>query len=151
YADWVRRRLPGVRTAGFEGGREFQVAGADALERGLRLAPPRPLDVAVSCAVAMPEVEKNARLLEALTGRAPRSAPRLTLEPRLLETGRERLARLGLAESAYAACCPAGTMNVKLKAWPPARFAAVVSWIQRERGLPVLVMGHVSEAETVDS
>ena len=152
YADWILRRLSPVRAAGFEGGTWQEVPGARALEHELWLPPSRPLDLRVACDAEAPEVEKNAKLLAALVGRelaVPR--PRLKLPGAVEERGREHLAGLGLRAGQYVACCPAGTANVELKAWAPQRFASMASWLSGQRRVPVLVMGHRSEASTVDA
>ena len=33
-----------------------------------------------------------------------------------------------------------------IKAWPAARFVELIAWLRREKKLPVLLLGHVSEA-----
>jgi ADP-heptose:LPS heptosyltransferase len=152
YADWIVRSLPGAFAAGFAGGAAQDVPGAAALETRLGLPSTRPFDLVVAVEESAAESDKACRLLAAITGREPHSeAPLVVLDPSDRERASALLRSLGLTEGRFAVCYPAGTKNVTLKAWPADRYGRIAAWLARDRGLPTLVMGHVSEAAVVDA
>ena len=51
----------------------------------------------------------------------------------------------------FAACCPAGTANVSIKAWPAEKFGEIVAWLWEQHGLPTLLLGHDSEKDIVSA
>jgi ADP-heptose:LPS heptosyltransferase len=150
YVDWIRRQLGGVFGAGFVGGAWQEVAGARRLEPELSLPEGRPLDLQVRCDEPLHEADKARRLLAALLGGSPPArSPRLMLRQADRERGESFLRSVRLRSQAYAVCCPAGTKNVTIKAWPADRFGRIAGWLTREKGLPTLVIGHRSEEEAV--
>ena len=76
--------------------------------------------------------------------------PRLTVTKGLELMGREVLFKMGLIEKSFFICVPAGTMNNPIKAWPADRFAEVISWVNKEYSLNVLLVGHEDERKTID-
>lgn len=150
YVDWIVRALPGAFAAGFGGGVWQEVAGARRLEPELGLPQARPFDLVVTCEELTAESDKARRFLAAVTGRTPASVrPHLIVAPSDRQRASEILRSLGLAEGGFAACHPAGTKNVTIKAWPPERYGRIAAWLARERSLPTLVMGHTTEAVVV--
>jgi glycosyltransferase involved in cell wall biosynthesis len=150
FGDWIQRALVDVPQAGLAGGSLASVPGAASLERELGLPAPPPLAIAVPSAADEPEADKNAKLLQAILGEtAEVPPPRLDLPGHVVARAREALAARGLAPGGFVALCPAGTVNVRLKAWPLERFASTASWLHRERRLPVLLMGHEAERSTL--
>lgn len=98
------------------------------------------------------EWEKNLLLAGALLGReAPRWWPVVRVQPADRQRADEILAQAGLSRGAFAAGCAAGTANVRIKAWPPERFAESITWLERERGVTTLLIGHESEREALES
>jgi ADP-heptose:LPS heptosyltransferase len=96
--------------------------------------------------------ENNHRLADQLAGRAlPRTAPSVSVPPAVAAQADTILAEKKLPAGAWAAVFAAGLANVPIKAWPTARFAELVVWLQRERKLPVLLLGHSSEAAILES
>ena len=96
------------------------------------------------------EVEKYALLWAALSGAAsPLPDPRLCPNEYQLEAGGRILTQAGFGSGEFCMCFPAGTQKVAVKAWPPDRFAEVVAWLERARGVRSLVSGHRSESDAV--
>ena len=92
------------------------------------------------------EWEKNLRLAGALLGGA---APRWWPVVRVPVEARERAARIvaaaGLRSGEYVACAAAGTASVRIKSWPAGHYGATLGWLERERGVRALLIGHASE------
>jgi ADP-heptose:LPS heptosyltransferase/GT2 family glycosyltransferase len=96
---------------------------------------------------AAQEWENNLRLADHLLGkRVARQAPALVPPPEAEAAAAALLAARGLPPGRWAAVFPAGLANVPIKAWPAARFGAVVAALHRDHGLPALLLGHASEA-----
>lgn len=95
--------------------------------------------------------ENNHRLVDHLLARSvPRSMPELSVPAAAKEQARRILAEKRLPAGQFIALFPCGLANVPIKAWPNAKFAELVLWLQREKKLPVLVLGHVSEQPLID-
>jgi ADP-heptose:LPS heptosyltransferase len=94
--------------------------------------------------------ESNHRLADQLAGRAlPRSQPVVRIPAEAAQAADRVLTGHGLAGQDWIAVFPAGLANVPIKAWPAGHFAALIHWLQQERKLPVLLLGHASESEIV--
>ena len=115
------------------------------------------LELGVDAAAAFPEVvpidehqrewESNHRLVDHLVGRTvERTFPAVTVPVEAARQAAAFLATATLRPGGYAAVFPAGLANVPIKAWPAARFAELVVWLQREKKLPILLLGHEAEA-----
>ena len=115
------------------------------------------LELGIDSAGAFPEIvpvdegqrewESNHRLVNSLLGRqAPRSLPSLTVPADARRRADAFLESCGLAGREFAAVFPAGLANVPIKAWPTAGFSNLVAWLGSAKGLPVLLLGHQSEA-----
>ncbi len=75
--------------------------------------------------------------------------PRLSI-PEALQSKADRwLAEKSLLVGKWMACCPAGTANVPLKAWPGQAFVETLGRLYRERGLSSLLLGHTDEDSTL--
>lgn len=93
------------------------------------------------------EWENNFRLVDHLLGSAAtRQAPRLRIAPALAAQAAATLQARGLTPQGWLAVFPAGLANVPIKAWPADRFADIIAWLGREHRLPVMLLGHASEA-----
>ena len=73
-------------------------------------------------------------------------APVVTPTAEALADAEAVLAQHGLKSGQWVALFAAGLANVQIKAWPVARFAAVIRTLRETHGLPVLLLGHTSEA-----
>jgi len=94
--------------------------------------------------------ENNHRLVSHLLGTPSVCAsPVLRIPPSALQAAHAFIGQKGLTAKAWAAVFPAGLANVPIKAWPADRFAEVIVGLQRD-GLPVVVMGHVTEKPLLD-
>lgn len=95
----------------------------------------------------------NARLVSQLVGHpAPaRLNGGLSVPTELRTAATAQLAALGLPTGGFAAVFAAGLANVPIKAWPTERFGQLVAWLQRDHGLPVLLLGHESEAAVLSA
>jgi ADP-heptose:LPS heptosyltransferase/archaellum component FlaC len=98
------------------------------------------------------EWDKNLRLAGHLTGReVGRLRPQLTVPE---AAGREAAAFFrdtALEPAGFAACCPAGTAKVSIKAWPVEKFGEIVAWLWEQHGLPTLLLGHDSEKDILNA
>lgn len=95
--------------------------------------------------------ENNHRLADHLLGqKGERTHPVLPVPPAEIAKAAQILTERKLAAGQWIACYPAGVANVTMKAWPPARFAEIIAWLQREHGLKVMLLGHRSEAAIVE-
>jgi glycosyltransferase involved in cell wall biosynthesis/ADP-heptose:LPS heptosyltransferase len=94
------------------------------------------------------EWEKNLLLADHLLGYpVARRRPRVDVPAEMNRRASGLLRKLGLANRPWAACGPAGTANLTIKAWPEESFAEVVAWLHRTHDLPTLLIGHRSEAD----
>lgn len=94
--------------------------------------------------------ENNHRLVSHLLGTASqRKHPSLAIPAQAREAARSFTEQNGLAPKSWVALFPAGLANVPIKAWPAAHFAEVIVGLQQE-GLPVVLMGHVTEKGLLD-
>lgn len=100
----------------------------------------------------MPEVGKGHALIGGILGQSPHATvPRLLLPEATEREVEGQLAVWGLREEGYLVVCPAGTANVAIKAWPPARFGEIIAWAEKSHGLPSLVLGGQPEREVLEA
>jgi ADP-heptose:LPS heptosyltransferase/GT2 family glycosyltransferase/predicted nucleic acid-binding Zn-ribbon protein len=115
------------------------------------------LELGIDAAAAFPETvpvgadqrewESNHLLVDQLTGGpTPRSLPALSVPAAAARQAAGILRAAKLPPGGFAAVFAAGLANVPIKAWPAERFAELVGWLQREKKLPVLLLGHETEA-----
>ena len=76
--------------------------------------------------------------------------PRLTVSKEFELMAGEVLSKMGLMQKRFFICFPAGTMNIPIKAWSADRFAEIISWVNKEYSLPVILAGHEDERKTID-
>jgi ADP-heptose:LPS heptosyltransferase/GT2 family glycosyltransferase len=96
--------------------------------------------------------EHNHLLVDRLVGHAtPRSFPALAISDQAAREAGEVLQQFGLQENRWVAAFAGGLANVPIKAWPAEKFAEVVRSLQQTHGLPVLLMGHVSEKSWLEA
>jgi len=103
---------------------------------------------AVPAAAGTTDWENQHRLVDHLLARprpAARPLPAVAIPTAAAATATTVIAAAQLTPAGFAAVFPAGLANVQVKSWPAAKFAEIVLWLQRERGLPVLLLGHESE------
>ena len=105
----------------------------------------------VSVAPEWPEWEKHLCLTSALLGReAPRWWP-VAQVPEVFRADAARiLAGAGLSAGTFVVCAAAGTANVQIKCWPAEHYGGLLAWLERERGVRALLIGHVSEREHLE-
>ncbi|MDD2762729.1 MAG: glycosyltransferase family 9 protein [Opitutaceae bacterium] len=119
------------------------------------------LELGIDAAGTFPEVvpvddqqrewESNHRLADQLIGRSsPPTRPALTVPAATAQKAAAFLAAHHLPPGGFAAVYPAGLANVEIKAWPARRFAELIAWLKRAKKLPVLLLGHVSEAALLE-
>lgn len=98
------------------------------------------------------EWENNFRLVDHLLGkRVPRGVPALQVPAAAQHAAAAVLAQHRLQPQRWAAVFAAGLANVAIKAWPAERFADVVLHLERNEGLPVLLLGHSSERDALEA
>lgn len=96
------------------------------------------------------EIDKYAELLRQVFGiNDVLPFPRLVVPTEYKQKATAVLGELGITDRNYGVIFPAGTRNQSIKAWPLDRFAEIVSWIVEEKHFVPLLLGHVSERETV--
>lgn len=151
YADGLVRALQPVPAAGFVGGRRQEVPGWASLEAALDLPARVPLAVAAAPRFDAHEHDKALALVHAITGATPPpGGPSLHPTVGSIAAARQVRETLGLADGPFIACCPAGTRNVTVKAWPAERYAQVLAAAFRTHRVPALVLGHESERAVVE-
>jgi len=124
---------------------------ARALELELGVAATTAFSETVETGADALDWENNHRLADHLLGQqGERTIPRLALSSADQAKAAQILTSHGLHAGKWVACYPAGVANVTMKAWPPAKFAEVIAWLQREHGLQILLLGHRSEAAIVE-
>jgi ADP-heptose:LPS heptosyltransferase/GT2 family glycosyltransferase len=97
------------------------------------------------------EVESQHRFAEHLIGRTlPRNLPSVDIPKDAHAAAGAVLARHGLKSGAWVAVFPGGGANVSLKSWPTEKFAEVVARLSKKEKMPVLVLGHASEAAVLE-
>ena len=95
--------------------------------------------------------ENNHRIADHLLGqKGERTAPALALPAPQTAAAAKLLSTQKFSAGDWVACYPAGVANVTMKAWPAAKFAETVTWLQREHGFKVMLLGHRSEAAIVN-
>ncbi len=78
-------------------------------------------------------------------------SPRLSIPAALEAEGIAVLQRAGLSPGSFVCCCPAGTANIGIKAWPSERFAQVIARLEQIHRLPALLIGHERERRVLES
>jgi ADP-heptose:LPS heptosyltransferase len=96
------------------------------------------------------ETEKYQKFWQSLTGENNISTPRISISENLTKHAHNILATLNLKVNNFCICNPAGTANVKIKAWPEERFAEVIAQTEKKYSLHTLVTGHEKESEIVE-
>ena len=107
----------------------------------------------VAAATETTDWENQHRLVDHLLGRArpaSRPLPAVAIPAAASAQAKTILATAKLLPGAFAAVFPAGLANVQVKAWPAAKFAETVIFLQRDNALPVLLLGHILEAEILE-
>jgi hypothetical protein len=81
-------------------------------------------------------------------GTAPeRYIPTIQISSHAAQIGSEILVTLGLSAGSYAFGCPAGVMNVSMKAWPPRDYVECVAHLYKKHGLQTMISGLPSEED----
>lgn len=112
----------------------------------LKLTADNPFDQILAVDELTHETEKYQRLWDLLfDDNAVVPPPRIAVPGELRTAAESVLESLGLQPGSYVVCMPAGVQNVRIKKWPEERFAEVLCWLARERGLAPLLIGHESE------
>ncbi len=94
--------------------------------------------------------ENQHRFVDNLLGeKGPRALPTVTVPPEAATAAEMVLAGQNLARAPWAAVFAGGLANVTVKSWTAEGFADLVVTLQRDRRLPVLLLGHASEAAIV--
>lgn len=122
------------------------------------------LDLGVEVATAFSETvpaaanttdwENQHRLVDHLLARprpGARPLPSVSISATANAEATTVLGAAKLSAGAFAAVFPAGLANVQVKSWPAKKFAEIVLWFQRERSLPVLLLGHESEKNILEA
>ena len=98
------------------------------------------------------EWEQNLHLAGALLGKeAPRWWPVTQVPPAARSRAAQTVAEAGLTASEYVVCAAAGTANVRIKSWPIESYGETLAWLEKERGVHALLIGHISEREHLET
>ncbi len=90
--------------------------------------------------------EQNLRLADALLGReAPRWWPVVQVPASARAQAEKVVAEASLAAGEFMACAAAGTVNVPIKHWPAESYGKTLAWLEKDRGVRALLIGHASE------
>lgn len=96
--------------------------------------------------------EQNLHLASALLGReAPRWWPVAAVPPPAKAEAAQVLAASGLTAGEFVVCAAAGTANVEIKSWPSEAYGETLAWLEKDRGVSALLIGHVSERERLET
>ena len=100
----------------------------------------------------LPEWEQSLRLAgELLGGEAPRWWPLANVPAAARTSAAQILADAGLAAGEFAVCAAAGTANVQIKSWPAEFYGETLAWLEKERGIRALLIGHTAERERLEA
>ena len=149
----VAARFPKIRSVVL-GAQDVDPIFAAALRLELGVAVASAFTEVVPAAAQTTDWENQHRLVDHLLARArpaARPLPAVTIPAAASAQATSVLAAAKLTAGAFAAVFPAGLANVQVKAWPTAKFAETVLFLQRERALPVLLLGHTSEAAILEA
>ena len=93
----------------------------------------------------------NRALIHHVAGRpdVPVAAPAVTPTPAALVSAADVLTQHDLPHQGWAAVFAAGFANVSIKAWPAASFAALVNTLRTAHHLPVMLLGHANEEDSL--
>ncbi len=91
--------------------------------------------------------DKNLRLARHLTGvDIALLRPQLIVPEKAQEQASKLLQAADLKPGKFVACCPAGTSNVSIKAWPSERYGEVLAWLGKKHKCRALLVGHENES-----
>ena len=127
-------------------------AAALRLELGVEVA--TAFSETVPAAANTTDWENQHRLVDHLLARPRPSArplPSVTISATANTQAATVLGAAKLSAGTFAAVFPAGLANVQVKSWPAKKFADIVLWLQRERSLPVFLLGHESEKSILET
>ncbi|MFA5264332.1 MAG: glycosyltransferase family 9 protein, partial [Opitutaceae bacterium] len=97
------------------------------------------------------EWKRGFLLAEYLAGKKIEIRPPIIAIPENLRAEADTaLKHLGLARGTFVACAAAGFSNVRIKTWPPDRFARIAAWLDKEMNVPVLLLGQESERDYLE-
>ena len=95
--------------------------------------------------------KRNFGLVDYLLGRTGSPVePSLSVSPDLLDRADGILRGRGFEPGKFAVCAAAGFANVRIKTWPAERYAGVLSWLRRERGIRTLLVGQDDERDYLE-
>jgi ADP-heptose:LPS heptosyltransferase len=95
--------------------------------------------------------ENQHRFVDHLLGqKGPRPLPEIAVPAAAAAEADTVLAGKNLS-GAWAAVFAGGLANVPVKAWTAERFGELVAWLQRERRMPALLLGHIAEKAMIES
>ena len=149
----VAAHFPKIRSVVL-GAQDVDPIFAAALRLELGVAVASAFSEVVPAAAQTTDWENQHRLVDHLLARArpaARPLPAVTIPAAASAQATSVLAAAKLTAGTFAAVFPAGLANVQVKAWPTAKFAETVLFLQRERALPVLLLGHTSEAAILEA
>ena len=149
----VAAHFPKIRTVVL-GAQDVDPIFAAALRLELGIAVATAFTEVVPAALQTTDWENQHRLVDHLLTRArpaSRPLPAVTIPAAASTQATSVLAAAKLTAGAFAALFPAGLANVQVKAWPTSKFAETVLFLQGERALPVLLLGHTSEAAILEA
>ena len=96
--------------------------------------------------------ERQLRLVGTLTGEeAPRWWPVAHVPADAETRAAQVLAEIGLAAGVFVACTAGNAGDAPEKSWPAAHYGETLAWLERERGLRTLLIGHASEREALEA
>jgi ADP-heptose:LPS heptosyltransferase/glycosyltransferase involved in cell wall biosynthesis len=149
----VAAHFPKIRSVVL-GAQDVDPIFAAALRLELGVAVASAFSEVVPAAAQTTDWENQHRLVDHLLARArpaARPLPAVTIPAAASAQATSVLAAAKLTAGTFAAVFPAGLANVQVKAWPTSKFAETVLFLQRERALPVLLLGHTSEAAILEA
>jgi ADP-heptose:LPS heptosyltransferase/glycosyltransferase involved in cell wall biosynthesis len=149
----VAAHFPKIRSVVL-GAQDVDPIFAAALRLELGVAVATAFSETVPAAANTTDWENQHRLVDHLLARprpASRPLPSVTIPAAASAQAAAFLSAHALAPAQFAAVFPVGLANVQVKSWPEKKFAEIVLWLQRDRSLPILLLGHVSEKALLET
>ena len=147
----IADRMSGARKIAFS---NLTVAKGkeSALAAHLKRTPREIFEEIVSVDSELEDWRKWNAMAEYITGVAEsESQPQISVPSEWKGRAEDWLNRRELSSISWIACCPAGNVNVPIKAWPAERFSETLREMWKSRSLPIVLMGHKAEREILES
>jgi len=98
----------------------------------------------------VPELQKNARLAEALSLPLDLPIPRFQASEEAVGEAREWLQRAGLPEGKYLVVCAGARKGIAAKDWGEKNWSTGLATLGKDLGIPLLFLGNTAESASIE-